>query len=366
MEGFRQKQLAERKKRKKAQIVKYSGGLLVVLTLLSLLLSLGKTSKANNKNNSVSNTGKGSERAEKKNPVKRSQIRKTSSDGQKPIVKTSKVSEVTAEDQTQYKYFAKTTLIGLIAINDSDNENNEGFYGVLILSPEIGNASMIKVNINTVADIPGVGFDRIDKAYNAGGVETTLNVLGNIFSQKISNYLIFHSKQQKSSDIPTLFLSGKESNLTSEQRVFLNKKLKRKKISIKDLPARKISINNDSFYQPDNDKISQVVKGFYDEEITTNNKINIEIYNANGSAGIASLAAVQLIKKGFLVGAVSNYKNKKNQDYFGSTETKIIYGNTGVSKAEEIRNLLKVGIVEKNSGENNKVIIILGSDYKQK
>jgi hypothetical protein len=258
--------------------------------------------------------------------------------------------------------FFKTTAIGLI----SGSSSKARFYqSILLISPGLKKAMLIKIDEDTVTNIPGLGYEKLRKTLGGGNIDTTLGAFGNLTSKKINDYLLIESSAIDR-NVSNLFLEAKESSFSSAERIYASARLKQVKIEVKDLPCRKIKISNQQFLQPGNENISKLIGNFYQEEFRLNRQFSVELLNGSGLTGAASKVGIKLIKKGYLLTRTANAKNSAGIDDFSFKQTQISYDKGLESNAEEIRNILGAGVTATSNGRKKNISIILGADMKDR
>ncbi len=209
------------------------------------------------------------------------------------------------------------------------------------------------------------GIDRVESVLT-GGVPLAILSVRNLLGIKIDHYFKIPAKKLEAIIASSEFSPIKDSiqsDLTLRERKAFVAKLSRVKLEnskLLSLPSQEVRIGDERFYQPDRDEIERLVVLYWGREFSVISQApKVIILNGCGQPGIGAKAAEKLINAGF---RVMDVKNANSFDY----QNTII--SAGVEKqklAEEVNELLGVGLVKLEEGGGTVVdlTLILGWDF---
>ncbi|MDP3014483.1 MAG: LCP family protein [Candidatus Subteraquimicrobiales bacterium] len=213
--------------------------------------------------------------------------------------------------------------------------------------------------------IPSQGQDTIDKAL-IDGDNVLINTVRNFVGVEV-DYLIKLSlsdfKKVQGYEVNQILKKPYETTLSKEELKAYERAISEvveEDVRIVYLPVKPITIGQETFFEPERDKIEKLVQEFWQIEASITHATRVIILNGCGVPMIGSEAAWKLIKAGFRVMDV------KNADNFNYKTTKIIYCKENLRSAEKVKEVLKVGEIKVGdiSQDHTDLIVIIGKDFE--
>lgn len=216
-------------------------------------------------------------------------------------------------------------------------------------------------------EVPGQGFERVGDSFS-GGAGVSLATISNYLTVPFEHYVVvdvsIYQDALTNQTLRDIMANVQESDLSEseQQRIaeFITT-VPGERTALVPLPVKPIDLGGQTFYEPQRDKIADLLLQWWDVRLgAEDTSVRVIIYNGAGTPGVAGSAAQQLIAAGMRV------VDTKNADRFDYDSTLVIVQDGNTSQGEQVKAALGVGeILDKPSEQDvADVIVIIGKDYK--
>lgn len=247
-----------------------------------------------------------------------------------------------------------------------DQKKATGFLAVRIDTKE-RQVYGIAIPDGAFIEVPGQGFERVGDSYLSGpGI--SMSAISNFLTVTFRRYVVVPSSAYqealRSQSMVGVMDAVTDTNLTDAERASIASTLEKtesKDVALAPLQVKPITVGEQTYFEPQRDKLASLLKSWWGVTLSdSENVTRLIVYNGSGVPGIAGEAAQQLIRGGFRV------VDTKNADKFTYKTTQIVVQNGDMTAGDQVRNVLKVGKVVNQPGEQDvaDVIVIIGTDYK--
>lgn len=214
-------------------------------------------------------------------------------------------------------------------------------------------------------EVPGRGFERIGESYAAGPTVSEAAV-SNYFAVEFKNYVVVdgdtYQALLQNQNIGAITGKIQKTDLRDSERTSIAAFLK--EVDVKDvwivpLPVKAFTVGTQRYFEPQRAQVADLLLKWWGVRVDQQKvRPRVIVYNGVGTPGLASVAAQQLIRKGFRV------VDSGNADHFGYVETTILVYHAP-TEASALREALGVGIIKMQSApqELTDMIVIVGADY---
>lgn len=267
---------------------------------------------------------------------------------------------------------AKATFL-MVGVKEETKGEKADSLAMIYLDTKKMTINGIAIPEDTFVPIPGPGFDKIGAALKSGSISNMKLALENMTGLKIDfwiedDYRDLNIDDQKASlekvEIIDIFKEPKDSSLNySEMQFYLQKlkKIKPSNINMAPLPVRPIVVGDDTFYEPKKDEMNKLIEVLWGVKSSKKKEpVRVVVLNGSGVPGAGGDVAELLINNGY---KVVDIKNASTFDY---KKTQIISYIDDKKQAENIKSLLKTGIIIRKDVPQDltELTIVVGKDYK--
>lgn len=215
-------------------------------------------------------------------------------------------------------------------------------------------------------EVPGYGFERIGDSYQSGA-DVSMAAVSNFFGVPFTAYAVVDTEIYQTA-LTTQNLNGimeqvDETNLTEVEQTRWTEVLDStpsESVALVPMPVKPISVGSQTYFEPLREEVADLVEQWWGSTMARDDEaVTVIVYNGAGTAGIAGIAAQELIRSGLRV------VDTKNADRFDYETTQIVVQNGDEASGEAVRDVLGVGemVMQPADQEVADVIVIIGKDY---
>ncbi|GAB4274980.1 MAG: hypothetical protein Kow0056_04020 [Coriobacteriia bacterium] len=267
--------------------------------------------------------------------------------------------------QTQTDDGAAARSEGNLLVIAADEPSAEGFLAVKV-DVEDGSAFGIAIPAAAFMEVPGQGFEKVGESFK-DGPDVSASAVSNFLSVQFDKYVVVPPEAYQAAmteqSLGGLLENILETNMEPQEIEDFAKvmdELPEDEVAIAPLPVRPISLGDETYFEPQLDKIADLLMTWWGVDMHAREDIvSVIVYNGSGVPGIAGTAAQELISQGFRV------VETRNADSFDYEETLIIVYDADESEAQAVRDVLGVGKVVRDeaSQEVADMIVVVGKDF---
>lgn len=239
--------------------------------------------------------------------------------------------------------------------------------GVVQLVPSERRVRGIYFSGDTFVEVPGQGFERAADALS-GGPSTALATVANALGIKLDHYVVLDLTDYKAlteKGVANVLLSRAVlTDIPADQRTWmaqLASEVPTGEALMVPMPVKTVSVGEDIYYQPQKDKIADVLKSWWGISASPQQQpLRIKILNGSGLPGIAGVAAKVLIRDGYQV------IDTTNASAFTVGRTRIVVYHATDAAALQIQKVIGNGRIVRGKEAQDvvDVIIVIGKDFK--
>lgn len=344
--GYRTKKRAQLKARRTTQL-KIITTVLIAIILVSVLsyFSISKPS---------------SSRKEKAVTEKAVLVGKTDKTGEEPT----RTATATTKPKPKPKNDGMTAF-GIV-IGGKRGSEDSSYHAIVIA--EGNEARIISIPGDLIVETASSDYEKLKSVIKSQELSAYLQALENLWNGDIKYYL--HISREfgdiSPGNLAEAFLKAKSSNLSSEEKLNWNQRLKTAKVLKFYFPTKEISMGAEKFSQPIETEVENLFSKLgLSKSTTPDSKVKVLVLNGNGEPGIGGKVALELLKHGFLIEDIRNLKDSEGRDNFNQAET-VVYGGSKYDKEiDRLIDIIENGKKISKSVYGNYIAVVIGKDFKK-
>lgn len=255
----------------------------------------------------------------------------------------------------------------VFVVTTTDAGKTANGFAVLAANPATGAATLIRVENNTLFDVPGYSRTTLREAFAFGGFAAARVAVANVLGVPLGSHVYLTSNPDRLAlDLAKLLVSPARSNVAPEELRGLSGWLSQRRLAEVDLPSLPVSTENGLRRQPDTKQAAGLIAGLLGEEMVK--RPAVALLNGNGMPGVGLALAQRLVEDGFYVAATGNAKDDEGRDDFAHRVSEIRAYNKNATLVARVHRAVEMGrIVVQPEGEVSiaDFVVILGADYVQ-
>lgn len=279
-------------------------------------------------------------------------------------------SDSTSKKQVIKKRENKKAKTSYLVVNFPENSSNKKTTDLLLMVVDLNTEKINGISIpgGTFVNIPGYGFEKIEKLVVKGDIATIVATIDNFLGIHIDHYIKSKNKHFKefidTGDFERVITEATDTDMALKENTSLLKFLSginMSDIKIDSLPVKTLFMNGTTYYEPKKEEIDELILKIYGRKNgLIKKRVRVIVLNGSGVPGVAGGISKKLIDSGYKI--VDN----RNADSFKYANTQIISFKMDVSEAIRIKKLLGLGaIIRKNSPQDiADIAIVIGKDYQ--
>lgn len=274
------------------------------------------------------------------------------------------ISQNKSASETETKEVSNSCLI-VGATGVPGREEAAGVF-LLVLNESNDELNAVAIPPDVFINIPGYGYDKLAVALRIGGMKGTVSAVKNFLSAPIDHYVKIRNQDFEelaaSEGFSEMIARAQETDLASKGRIDLAYKLSKvdsSRIEVVDLPAKKLEMGADTYYQVQEAQTRFLVQRIYNQKANKSGPATrVLVLNGCGQPGVTGPIQEKLIDSGYKV------EESKNADRFSYDVTQIITYMDSTEQAIKIKRVLGCGTIiqKKAPQELIDIIIVVGKD----
>ncbi len=227
----------------------------------------------------------------------------------------------------------------------------------------------IAIPAGAFMEVPGQGFERVGESLRAGP-DVSEAAVSNYFGVPFERHVVVEQTVYRSAlenqSAAGLIDAAESSDLEAGERERLRSAMQKapsRDVGLVSLPVIPISLGDETYFEPQRDKIADLLKAWWGVEVTPEKQpVRVIVYNGSGVPGVAGTAAQRLIEHGYRV------IDTRNADRFDYPKTQVIVQHGDDSVGDRVKSALGVGLVTRKESRQQivDVIVIVGKDFAPK